>query len=76
MKNKRYEISYCHKGEARKFVQTDTRMSEEDAWYYASLHSKIDLAYGSGGISDAAMGVRLNALQAGVSQVAWYLVPY
>ncbi|MDB6052426.1 MAG: hypothetical protein JWR17_5172 [Pseudomonas sp.] len=76
MKHKRYEISYCHKGEAKRFVQIDTRMSEEDAWYYASLHSKIDLAYGQSDVRNATQVVRLNAIQAGISGVTWNLVPY
>jgi hypothetical protein len=46
MRSRHFEITYCLNKSRRMFVQPDSHMTDEDAWYYACLHAGLALFHG------------------------------
>lgn len=75
MRSRHFEITYCLKDSRQKFVQPDSHMTDEDAWYYACLHAGVGLLYGE---DDAQRNGELlleHAEKEGLTQVAWEELP-
>ncbi|MBD8729937.1 DUF6555 family protein [Pseudomonas sp. CFBP 13710] len=66
-----YEIRYVLNGEARRFQQRDTHMSDADALYYAALHSGIGLVYGGTNAAEHAAQLRRHVERRGLRDVQW-----
>ncbi|MEX3776425.1 DUF6555 family protein [Pseudomonas sp. MYb118] len=70
MRARHFEISYCLNDSRRLFVQPDSHMTDDDAWYYACLHADVGVWHGV----DGAL-LREQACRAGVTKVRWEELP-
>ena len=70
MRPRHFQITYRLNDSRRVFVQPDTHMTDEDAWYYACLHADIGVFYGDGSEQP-----RVYAEEAGLTEVRWEELP-
>lgn len=70
MRARHFEISYCLNDLRRLFVQPDSHMTDDDAWYYACLHADVGVWAGEDGAQ-----LREQACRAGVTKVRWEELP-
>lgn len=70
-----FQITYCLSTTRKVFVQPDSHMTEEDAWYYACLHSGVGLAYGEDLLGDVPALLREHAEKSGLTKVSWEELP-
>lgn len=75
MHARHFEITYSFKDSRRKFVQPDSHMTDEDAWYYACLHAGVGLVYGENDARRSEVQLREHAEQSGLAQVTWEELP-
>jgi hypothetical protein len=69
-----FEIHYRFEDQERSFFQSDTAMTDVDAWYYACLHAGVAMLH-----TLSVQRVELDALilhagRAGVTAVRWITV--
>ncbi|MVV52306.1 hypothetical protein EJA72_29350 [Pseudomonas sp. PB120] len=72
---KHFQITYCLHANAQVFVQFDSHMSDEDAWYYACLHAGIGLAYAQNISDQSHATLREHAERCGLTEVKWRALP-
>lgn len=70
-----FEITYCFNKKRHIFVQPDSHMTDEDAWYYACLHSGIGLLYGEHHSHHNHAQLRAHAETSGLTNVRWEELP-
>ena len=70
-----FQITYRFSTTRRIFVQPDSQMNDEDAWYYACLHSGVGLLYGENAAQDDHLLLREHAETSGLTQVTWEELP-
>jgi len=75
MRSRHFEITYCMNGSRRKFVQPDTHMTDEDAWYYACLHAGVGLLYGEDNVQDNHAKLLDHAEKSDLADVKWEELP-
>ena len=75
MRSRHFEITYCLNGSRRKFVQPDTHMTDEDAWYYACLHAGVGLLYGEDNVQDNHAKLLDHAEKSDLADVKWEELP-
>ncbi|WP_315975566.1 DUF6555 family protein [Pseudomonas sp. 14P_8.1_Bac3] len=75
MRSRHFEITYCLNESRRLFVQPDSHMTDEDAWYYACLHSGVGLLYGEENVEDDHARLLDHAKKAGLTDVRWEELP-
>ncbi|VVN09588.1 hypothetical protein PS645_03720 [Pseudomonas fluorescens] len=70
-----FQITYSLSKTRRIFVQPDTHMTDEDAWYYACLHSGVGLLYGELYPQEDHARLVEHANSAGLTEVYWEELP-
>ncbi|MHC8287279.1 DUF6555 family protein [Pseudomonas sp. XS1P51] len=70
-----FQITYSFNKTRHVFVQQDSHMSEEDAWYYACLHAGVGLLYGEIHTQQNGAQLREHAEKSGLTQVKWEELP-
>lgn len=75
MHPRHFEITYSFKDSRRMFVQPDSHMTDEDAWYYACLHAGVGLPYGVNDAQQNDAQLREHAEKTGVTHVSWEELP-
>ncbi|MDB5996135.1 MAG: hypothetical protein JWP42_3271 [Pseudomonas sp.] len=70
-----FQISYSFNKKRQVFIQPDSRMSDEDAWYYACLHAGVGLLYGENHDQQNHAALREHAEKSGVTQIKWEELP-
>jgi hypothetical protein len=75
MRPRHFEITYCFKQNRLDFIQPDSHMTDEDAWYYACLHAGIALLYGENHSQQNHSALREHAEKSGLTDVKWVELP-
>ncbi|MHC8366723.1 DUF6555 family protein [Pseudomonas sp. ZT5P21] len=75
MRARHFEITYRLNKSRRVFVQPDSHMTEEDAWYYACLHAGVDFFYGENDAEDNHARLLKYADQHDLTDVNWEELP-
>ncbi|MET0123948.1 MAG: DUF6555 family protein [Pseudomonas caspiana] len=66
-----FEIRYRIHGQMKLFVQTDSQMTDSDAWYYACLHAGIGVMHDLTPPSEEIVVLKHHAERSGLTDVSW-----
>lgn len=75
MRSRHFEITYCLNNARRMFVQPDSHMTDEDAWYYACLHAGVGILYEEDDAQDYHARLLEHAENFELTQVKWEELP-
>ncbi|HCS45923.1 MAG TPA: hypothetical protein DIW52_24430 [Pseudomonas sp.] len=75
MRTRHFQITYHLNAIRQIFVQPDSHMTDEDAWYYACLHAGVDLLYGANHAQQNHAALRQHAEQSAITHVKWEELP-
>ncbi|MFL1526791.1 DUF6555 family protein [Pseudomonas sp. O230] len=70
-----FQINYCFKKTRQMFIQPDSHMSDDDAWYYACLHAGVGLLYGEHHDQQNHLQLRAHAEKSDLTHVTWEELP-
>ena len=70
-----FQITYRLGGMQKLFDQTDSHMSDADAWYYSCLHAGVNLLYGADPAQMDHETLRSHAEKSGLDDVKWEELP-
>ncbi|MEZ1317868.1 hypothetical protein QIW53_17755 [Pseudomonas fluorescens] len=75
MRPRHFEITYRLNDSRRLFVQPDSHMSDDDAWFYACLHADIGVWHEDACAEGDGAQLREFAQKAGLTEVRWEELP-